>query len=217
MKKILLSSCLLLTSFSNLAEDYNGHWRGVLELAPGVSIVLGIELSTTEQGYQLQLFSPNQHSQPILPSSITLEGRKLEFLADSLRASFSGDFDGEQLKGVLTQGRAMPITLSRLTSDDLARLKHEQQWVGDLAISHNASLPLVLNVAVIAGGYHVTLDSPKQESAYIPVDQFSVSKSQLSFSSKMISASYQGQWQQDQWQGTFIQGQAMPLNLKKKP
>jgi hypothetical protein len=33
----------------------------------------------------------------------------------------------------------------------------------------------------------------------------------------MINASYQAQWQQDEWQGTFIQGRAMPLNLKKKP
>lgn len=75
----------------------------------------------------------------------------------------------------------------------------------------------MLNVAVIAGGYHVTLDSPKQQSYGIPVDQFSMSAEQLSFSSKMINASYQAQWQQDEWQGTFIQGRAMPLNLKKKP
>ncbi|MFN3710100.1 MAG: hypothetical protein ACK4GU_01855 [Alishewanella aestuarii] len=217
MKKILLSSGLLLASFGSLADDYSGHWRGVLELAPGVGIVLGVNLSSAEQGYQLELLSPNQHSQPILPSSMTLEGTHLKFAANSLRASFDGRFAGETLAGVFTQGRAMPITLTRLSKTDLQRLEHEQQWAGDLALSNNASLPLVLNVAVIAGGYHVTLDSPKQQSYGIPVDQFSVSDSQLNFSAKMISASYQGQWQQDQWQGTFIQGRAMPLNFKKKP
>lgn len=217
MKKILLSSSLLLASFGSLAEDYSGHWRGVLELAPGAGIVLGITLTAADNGYQLSLLSPNQHQQPILPTSMALEGTQLKFAADSLKASFEGNFAGEILQGVFTQGRAMPITLTRLTSQDLARLKHEQQWAGDLALGNNASLPLVLNVAVVAGDYHVTLDSPKQQSYGIPVDQFSVSDSQLNFSAKMINASYQGQWQQDQWQGTFIQGQAMPLNLKKKP
>lgn len=217
MKKMLLSSSLLLASFGSLADDYSGHWRGVLELAPGVGIVLGVTLTAEDNGYQLSLLSPNQSLDAIPPSSMTLEGTHLKFAADSLRASFDGRFAGETLQGVFTQGRAIPITLTRLSNTDLQRLAHEQQWAGDLALGNNASLPLVLNVAVIADGYHVTLDSPKQQSYGIPVDQFSVSESQLSFSSKMIKASYQGQWQQDQWQGTFIQGRAMPLNLKKKP
>lgn len=217
MNKILISSGLLLASFASLAEDYSGNWRGVLQLAPEVGIVLGVKLSPAEQGYQLELFSPNQHSEPILPSSMTLQGTKLQFAADALSANFSGEFAGDQLTGVFTQGRAIPITLTRLSDADTKRLAQEQQWAGELALGNNASLPLVLNVAVIAGGYHITLDSPKQQSYGIPVDQFSISAEQLSFSSKMINASYQAQWQQDEWQGTFIQGRAMPLNLKKKP
>lgn len=217
MKKILLSSSLLLASFGSLAEDYSGQWRGVLELAPGVGIVLGVTLSLENSEYQLALSSPNQHHETIQPSIMTLEGTNLKFTADSLRASFDGHFAGETLKGIFTQGRAIPITLTRLSSQDLARLTHEQQWEGDLALGNDATLPLVLNVAVIAGGYNVTLDSPKQDAYLIPVDQFSVSDSQLNFSVKMLNASYQADWQQDHWQGTFIQGQTMPLNLKKKP
>lgn len=217
MKYIFFSSSLLLASCHSLAADYSGHWRGVLQLSPEAGIVLGLKLSATDNVYQLELLSPNQNHQVILPSSMTLEGNQLQFAAEPLRASFKGGFDGETLSGVFTQGRDIPITLTRLNDADLARLQHEQQWSGDLALGNNASLPLVLNVAVIADGYHVTLDSPKQHSYGIPVNQFSISAEQLNFSSTMINASYQGQWQQEQWQGTFIQGRAMPLNLKKKP
>ncbi|MEH8018455.1 hypothetical protein MN202_14530 [Rheinheimera muenzenbergensis] len=216
MKSIIFGSALLLGSFGSLAEGYQGQWRGVLQLTPESGIVLGVKLTPAGQGYQLVLFSPNQHDQPIEPSSVSIAGDVLTFSVDALSARFEGRFNGDSLTGIFTQGRERPVTLTRLGQADLASLQNEQQWAGDLVLSKNASLPLVLNVAVIAGGYHVTLDSPKQQSFGIPVDEFSVSAQQLSFSSSRINASYQGQWHQDQWQGTFVQGQAVPLNLKKK-
>lgn len=217
MKNVLIGSAIAVASFSSQATDYAGDWRGVLQLTPEAGIVLGVKLTAAEQGYQLQLFSPNQHNQPIEPTSVSIAGDVLQFSVDALGARFDGRFAYNNLTGVFTQGRDMPITLTRLSPDDQARLQHEQQWAGDLVLGKNANLPLVINVAVIAGGYHVTLDSPKQQSFGIPVDVFNVTAEQLSFSSTMLNASYQGQWQQDQWQGTFVQGQAMPLNLKKKP
>lgn len=217
MKNVLIGSAMVVASFSSQATDYAGDWRGVLQLTPEAGIVLGVKLTAAKQGYQLQLFSPNQHNQPIEPTSVSITGDVLQFSVDALGARFDGRFTNNHLTGVFTQGRDMPITLTRLSSDDQTRLQHEQQWAGDLVLGKNANLPLVLNVAVIAGGYHVTLDSPKQQSFGIPVDVFNVTAEQLSFSSTMLNASYQGQWQQNQWQGTFVQGQAMPLNLKKKP
>lgn len=217
MKNLLLTCSLLLGSLGAHATDYSGNWRGVLQLAPEVGIVLGMELTQTADGYQLVLLSPNQSMEEMLPTSFSLKGNTLQFTDEKLRATFKGQFDGDSLSGVFQQGRDMPITLKRLSAADTARLSNEQQWFGELQLSRSATLPLVLNVAVTTGGYHVTLDSPKQQSYGIPVSEFSLTDKQLSFSSAMINASYQGNWQQDEWQGTFVQGQAMPLNLKKKP
>lgn len=216
MKTLFTLTAALLLSFASIAQDYSGNWRGILSFAPEYRIVLGFELTQTEQGYKLALLSPNQTMQPLEPTSYKIDGDTLSFSDDKLKASFSGRFEGDTLTGTFSQRQDVQLTLTRLTEQDLNRLKHEQQWAGDLKISADASLPLVLNVAVIAGGYNVTLDSPKQQSFGIPVDQFSVSADSLQFGSKLINASYQGTWQQDQWQGTFVQGMAMPLNLKKK-
>ena len=217
MKHLILLLVSVLCSLNLQAQDLAGHWRGVLKFAPEFSIVLALELTPDEQGYQLQLMSPNQSLNSMAPSSFTITGNSLQFTDDKLKATFSGTFNGDTLTGTFTQRGDIPITLTRLSAEAVSRLQHEQQWFGELQISKSASLPLVLNVAVIADGYHVTLDSPKQQSFGIPVNEFSVSDSSLSFASALISASYQANWQQDQWQGTFVQGMAMPLILKKKP
>ncbi|MCC5452711.1 beta-lactamase family protein [Rheinheimera sp. UJ51] len=217
MKPSLMFIGSLLLSISTQAADLSGHWRGVLPTAPNSGITLAFELQASGDSYQLLLKSPNQSPNTIPVSSMRLQGNTLDFTVDALKAAFTGTFDGETLSGTFTQGRPMPLTLSRLTKSDEARLAHEQQLFGELQINANASLPLVLNIAVITNGYHVTLDSPKQQSYGIPVDQFSISEQQLRFGSSMINASYQGTWQDGAWQGSFVQGQAIPLILKKKP
>ncbi|MCB5227690.1 beta-lactamase family protein [Alishewanella sp. 16-MA] len=217
MKSLLMLISSLALNLNVNAADISGHWRGVLATSPNSGLTLALQIQSSTEGYQLLLRSPNQHSNDIAVSSMTIQDNTLNFTVDALKAAFTGTFDGETLSGTFTQGRPMPLTLSRLTKSDEARLVHEQQLFGELQINANASLPLVLNIAVIANGYHVTLDSPKQQSYGIPVDQFSINEQQLRFGSSMINASYQGTWQDDAWQGSFVQGQAIPLILKKKP
>ncbi|WP_445425468.1 serine hydrolase domain-containing protein [Alishewanella sp. HL-SH06] len=216
MKSLLMLISSLALSLNVNAADISGHWRGVLATSPNSGLTLALQIQPSTEGYQLLLRSPNQHSNDIAVSSMTIQDNTLNFTVDALKAAFTGTFDGETLSGTFTQGRPIPLTLSRLTKSDEARLVHEQQLFGELQINANASLPLVLNIAVIANGYHVTLDSPKQQSYGIPVDQFSINEQQLRFGSSMINASYQGTWQDDAWQGSFIQSQAIPLILKNK-
>ncbi len=216
--KLLFSALLSFLLIGSVkAADYAGHWRGVLPVSPNSGITLALELKHTSDGYQLTLTSPNQSHNAISTNNLVLTGNTLSFSSQSINASFNGSFDGDTLSGTFTQGRAMPITLTRLSPSDIARLRYEQSLYGDLQINANASLPLVLNIAVIAKGYHVTLDSPKQQSYGIQVDTFSISEQQLRFGASLLNASYQGTWQDDAWQGNFVQGQAMPLVLKKKP
>lgn len=216
MKRFILLCLSAFLTASLQAQDLSGHWRGLLNIAPEVSIVLGFELKPEGEGYQLLLSSPNQGMSGREPSSFQLEANQLQFKDDALNASFNGTFDGDTLTGVFSQRRDIPITLTRLSAEAGARLHNEQQWFGDLQVSKTASLPLVLNIAVLASGYHVTLDSPKQQSFGIPVNEFELTTDSLSFKSALIHASYQASWQQDAWHGTFVQGMAMPLVLKKK-
>ncbi|MDX1678765.1 hypothetical protein, partial [Arsukibacterium sp.] len=170
------------------------------------------------KGYSLTLDSPNQGMFDYQPSQFIIDGNHVQFQDDKLNASFSGTLVKGRLEGEFTQGKSVALTLTKLDAAQQQLLKNEGSWYGDLIINNKARLPLVLNIAVAGDGYHVTLDSPKQQSFAIPVDNFSImSKELLTFSSDAINASYSATWQGNSWQGTFVQGYAMPLILKKKP
>ena len=168
-------------------------------------------------GYSLTLDSPNQGMFDYRPSQFSVDGQSVQFQDDKLNASFSGTLVKGQLQGKFTQGKARELYLTKLNEQQLKLLANEGSWYGDLIINNSARLPLVLNIAVSGEGYHVTLDSPKQQSFGIPVDSFSITAEKLDFSSAIINASYSATWMDNGWQGTFVQGAAMPLVLKKKP
>ncbi|MGQ8366397.1 hypothetical protein [Glaciecola sp. 1036] len=217
IKAILLSLLLsIFASATQASDDYSGQWRGLLEFAPNAGIVLGVQINKTHDGYIVLLDSPNQGMQDKPVDEFSITGNTLEFKVKELNASFKGSFDGDLLSGTFSQQRKFPIELKRLDAKSLVMLDNETRWFGDLQISKSATLPLVLAVAVLNNQYHVTLDSPQQQSFGIPVDKFSITNDDLSFTSSMLNANYQADWQDGEWVGTFIQGAAMPLTLKKK-
>ncbi|HAW91828.1 MULTISPECIES: hypothetical protein [unclassified Arsukibacterium] len=199
------------------AEQLSGKWRGQLQMAPQAALTIGINISNMPDGYSLTLDSPNQGMFDYRPSQFSVDGQSVQFQDDKLNASFSGTLVKGQLQGKFTQGKARELYLTKLNEQQLKLLANEGSWYGDLIINNSARLPLVLNIAVSGEGYHVTLDSPKQQSFGIPVDSFSITAEKLDFSSAIINASYSATWMDNGWQGTFVQGAAMPLVLKKKP
>ena len=199
-----------------LAEELTGKWRGKLQMTPQAALTIGINISTANDGYSLTIDSPNQGMFDYSPSQFKIDGNSVQFQDDKLGASFVGSLQQGQLQGEFSQGKTLPLNLLKLDKAQLKLLDNEGSWFGDLIINNSARLPLVLNVAVADQGYHVTLDSPKQQSFGIQVDKFSLTADKMEFTSAMINASYSAVWQDDSWQGTFIQGSAMPLVLKKK-
>ena len=216
-RMILLGVLSGLFASASVASEKAGDWRGHLELAPGVSLVLGIEIAEQQGGYKVVLDSPNQGMIDHGVKDVKMDGNSLSFNVPDLSASFTGTFDQDQLVGKFTQGRAMDITLSKLTKESVAMLKNERLWFGELKISPQASLPLVVGIAVTNDGYHATLDSPQQQSFGIPLTDFHLTKDEMTFKSPMIGASYSAEYNDDEWVGTFVQGAAMPLTLKKSP
>ena len=192
-------------------ELHDGIWRGKLEVQDGIFLTVGYRIHDGE----VTMDSPNQGMFGKSPTTFELEDGRLELSDNELSASFSGEFSGDTLQGTFTQGRALPLTLHRLQDDAKERLEFEGRYAGELVINSRSKLPLQLHVAVVHDGYYVTLDSPAQQSYGIPVEEFIINESQMSFRSQMINASYSASWSQGEYRGEFEQGQVRPLSLKR--
>jgi hypothetical protein len=208
--KWLIVGLSMLMSTSSVAMD---KWRGLLELQPGVYLTLGFNVDV--QKNTVTLDSPNQGMFGKVPTEFTVSKQKVFFKDKQLQAEFNGTVDGDKLVGTFTQGRAMPITLQRLNEQDLSQLKYEGAYQGDLDVN-GKPLPLVVQVAVINGGFYTSLDSPAQQSYGIPMTEFKIDEENMTFSSNMIGASFSGQFGDEGYAGKFVQGFEMPLTLKKK-
>src|SRR5690554_4766941 len=211
----LLMAAATLTTPAAATEnaDLDGLWRGKLEVQPGVALVVGV----TIDGDTITLDSPNQGLWNHTLSSASITDGTLSFSANDLQAEFEGKIDGEHIAGTFTQGRARPLTLTRLSADDMARLPFEAGYAGNLVINGQQKLPLQVNAAVIASGYYATLDSPAQQSYGIPLTNFAINAEQMQFESPMIKATYQGSVNSDgHYEGTFVQGVERQLVLKKR-
>ena len=191
----------------------DGLWRGELVVQKGVKLAIGITVSNNNT--TLTLNSPNQGMYKREPSSFSIAGKRITFTDEGLNASFEGEIKGDTIVGTFTQGKDMPLTLHKLNDTDLARMKFEGSYSGDLIINANSSLPLVLHVAVIKDGYSAALDSPAQNSNGIPISEVDINDEALSFTSTMLGAKFSGNKQDDGYKGTFIQGMPMELTLTR--
>ena len=88
-------------------------------------------------------------------------------------------------------------------------------WTGKLNVGPQ-TLTLVLHVAHEASGNAVcSLDSPDQGAMNIPVKSDYCSSDSISISLEQLGLSYQGRLKGDEIVGTFTQGAAFPLTLKR--
>lgn len=88
-------------------------------------------------------------------------------------------------------------------------------WTGKLNVGPQ-TLTLVLHVAHEASGNAVcSLDSPDQGAMNIPVKSDYCSADSISVSLEQLGLSYQGRLKGDEIVGTFTQGLAFPLTLKR--
>lgn len=215
IKSILL---FLFCGISNAYANADGNWRGKLVIQDNIVLPIGLVINTKSNA--LSLDSPIQEMLAHVPSTFSIEGNKVSFSDEKLKATFEGTIEGDVLEGVFTQGKSRPLTLHRLTPEDLERMAFEGKYAGDLVINSANSLPLVLRVAVIKNGFSGVLDSPAQNSFGIPVQNIKLDDAGLSFASKMLNATFAGKLIANSeantvYEGTFVQGMPMSLTLTK--
>lgn len=193
------------------AQDLAGVWRGELEYQPNFKLTLGLVADDGE----LAFTSPNQGPKQYAITDWVKNGDQVSFKVPDIGASFAGTLDEQSLQGTFTQGQDLPLTFHQLDADDLERLTYEGQYAGQLKAGAN-ELPLLVNVAVVKGGFLGTVDSPAQQSFGIPLQDLEISAQQLRFTSALLNANYQGEANEDgDYVGVWAQGVPLPLTLSK--
>lgn len=220
MKTTLIKTATLCTVLLNStlvygAESIEGKWRGVLDIQKNVSLAIGVNITKENDQMVLTLDSPNQGMFERKPTKSSIDGDKVTFEVDALQVTYKGSLVDGKLIGSFTQGRTFDLSLERLDNSDIKRLDFEGAYGGNLNISDTEKLPLVLQVAVLKDGYLAKLDSPAQNSYTIPVNEFAIDSKSMSFGSKLINATYQGEYKGESYQGKFSQGFEFDLELKK--
>lgn len=218
------SMYLLTFSISGFA-DADGHYRGVLQLSEHSQLVFGVRIA----GDEVTLDSPNQGLFNHAPTEFELSDEALSLYDAGMSLRFDAKFEQHQLVGLFRQGseraEAIPLTLQRLSAEDLASLSYEGQYVGQLQIGRQQSLPLRLNLArvtqaIAPSGFIATLDSPAQQSFGIPITRVEINAEQLNFESQLLGARFVGDYQQvndrDGYTGTFTQGRKFELRLQRE-
>ena len=222
MIKILFKAFSLCTVFlftsQVMSQDNSeliGKWRGVLKIQKNFSLAVGLNFKKHENDLLITLDSPNQGNFDIPVTDYTLSENQLSFKVAALQASYKGKIEGNKLIGTFTQGISMSLTFDKLDEQDKLLLQYEGGYGGNSLIHNTNKLPLVLQIAVVKGGYFATLDSPAQQSFGIPVVDIAIDSKQMSFKSPLIKAFYKGSFNNEGYDGTFTQGFENPLILIK--
>lgn len=89
-------------------------------------------------------------------------------------------------------------------------------WAGELDIQ-GTKLPLIFNIKQDANTFIATFDSPAQGAKAIPIAQTTFANNELILDVKNLGIQYKGSYSNDQFSGTFAQGQMqLPLVLSRK-
>lgn len=210
---VLLTAGVTLHSPNSLAKevDLNGVWRAELEYQPNFKLALG--LTITEQ--DISFVSPNQGGKDYEVTDFVATEQQVNFKVPAISASFEGRFEAGELRGIFTQGQGFPVTFQALGASDLKRRDFEGQYAGTLQAGAN-TLPLQINLAVVAGGWLGTLDSPAQQSFGIPLNEVYIDAEQLRFNSSLLRATFKGETgEEGSYTGVWAQGVPLPLTLTK--
>ena len=224
MKKMYVLMLILLSGAAGPAlaqEDISGTWSGKLPVSPDQTLEIHFVLTRAADGsYSAVLTSPDQGGiQDIAATSASFDGNRLMLSVDALSGSYDGVLADGRITGNWSQpGSEIPLELvpyvaSVLSDADKDRLRGS--WVGELA-PPGQTLAIVFRFQDNEDGEFVgLLDSPDQGAKDIATANIRIEGDQLKFAIPRIGGEYTGTLSGDSIEGTFRQGQALPLNMQR--
>lgn len=105
-------------STENAAKDIAGIWQGTLHAGKDLRTVLTV-VKADDGALKATLYSIDQGGQGIPVTSITLQGSTVKYSITMIDGSFEGKLspDGGSINGTWTQGKPLPLNLTRATAD----------------------------------------------------------------------------------------------------
>jgi uncharacterized protein (TIGR03435 family) len=124
MKKRLLSTLLFIGLQAGVlfGQTFTGTWQGALKIpqARNGELRTVIKISTTEADKLAAVFySIDQGGQPANAATVTANGPSLKLTFPQMNGTYEGKLspDGKTIDGTWSQGNALPLVLTKATSD----------------------------------------------------------------------------------------------------
>lgn len=100
------------------AQDITGNWQGTVEFGGKLRVILQIG-KNPDGALHGTLYSIDQSPTPMPATSLSFTNPTLKFTVDPIHVSFEGTLapNGTSITGTMTQGRSVPLTLERATTE----------------------------------------------------------------------------------------------------
>jgi pimeloyl-ACP methyl ester carboxylesterase len=160
------------------AQDIAGDWQGTLKFTKAeIRVVINIA-KTPDGGWTATEFTPDDGSNGVVASSVTLDGSTLKLAFDQIRATYEGTLTESKnsFKGTLTQGSARPLDLEHATEESSWRRDRTPHQIQFVTVEDNVKLEVVdwggsgRALVLLAGGNNTVHSfdrfAPKLTTAY---------------------------------------------------
>ncbi len=193
-----------------------GDWQGMLSV-DGNQLHITLHIAADKDGtLAATADDPDQGQIGTKASAISFKDSKLNVAFDVYNGVYSGTLsaDGNQITGAWAQEQPIELNFTRVQA---AEPQVAGDWLGTLSTS-GIEMRLGLHIkAGTDGALTATFDSIDQGASGIPVNAIAIKDSKLTFTVDAAHISYAGTANKDATEidGTFTQGQDVPLNFKR--
>lgn len=202
-----------------------GDWAGTLKAGPA-ELRLVLHITAAKDGsLSATLDSVDQGANGIPINSITLKDGKIALDVQAVHGTYEGTVnkDASEIAGTWNQGQPLELNFKRAQPQAAAPVPKpaapsdiDGTWQGSLDTPKGA-LRILFKIVNMDTGLTATMQSPDQSPNWMPTTSVSRSGDKLTIDMKAFGASFEGQINaaKDTINGTFTQGMAIPLVLKK--
>ena len=126
MKKIALVVFVAMSALTVYSQDMTGQWNGVLEV-PGAQLRVVFHITTTDQGYQATMDSPDQGATGIPVTTTHFKDSVLTLKVATAGITYTGKLEHNTVVGEFKQaGQTFRLNLTKGVSGQVQRLRPQE-------------------------------------------------------------------------------------------